>query len=485
MNGERKYGPSEGKKIPAGENCDDRRMKTEEYLETVTSQIRCRMARAEAAEELRAHIEDQTRAYLSEGMERDEAELLAVREMGDPVTTGNELDRIHRPKMPWGMIALITALSFAGYLAMKVFEQRFSEAAGEQMNGFGNADRQLFFLLAGLIVMMGICFLDYTRIAAHAEWALAGLIVFAGAGKAFFGLSVNGAERWIGIGWFTVNIGVLMLLTIPLYAAVLYNCRGGGIGAVGKAVFWMLPGSLMTMVCGPFWVNAVLVLTYLILFGLAAYRKWFRIPRKRMMAGLGAAVVLLPAAAVFFRFLLSGLPAGYQIERLKAIFNLDGYSSYGMDYVREWLAGSRLLGAGQNLPDLAAMPGPEDSLLAWIAGYYGILAALAAAGALLFLLFRFFRISLKQRNQLGMIMGAGCSIAFLTPTLSWLLNNLGITRLGGSSPFFTSGGSATLVNAVLFGLLLSICRYRNTAPERRPAGGILKNIRDRKNGLAE
>ena len=49
-------------------------MKKEEYLEILTEQIRCKMARGAVAEEMRWHIEDQTEAFLSEGMERKEAE---------------------------------------------------------------------------------------------------------------------------------------------------------------------------------------------------------------------------------------------------------------------------------------------------------------------------------------------------------------------------------------------------------------------------
>ena len=67
-------------------------MKREEYLQILTDQIRCRMARDAVKEEYCAHIEDQMQDFMSEGMDRKEAEKAAVKEMGDPVETGNELD---------------------------------------------------------------------------------------------------------------------------------------------------------------------------------------------------------------------------------------------------------------------------------------------------------------------------------------------------------------------------------------------------------
>lgn len=58
-------------------------MKTEEYLKKLTDQIRCAKARAAIAEEMRGHIDEQKHAYMSVGMEAEEAEEAAVKEMGD------------------------------------------------------------------------------------------------------------------------------------------------------------------------------------------------------------------------------------------------------------------------------------------------------------------------------------------------------------------------------------------------------------------
>ena len=131
-------------------------MKAEEYLKTLTEQIRCKMAREAVRDELLCHIEDQKAAFISEGMEQDEAEEAAVLEMGDTVETGNEMDRIHRPKMAWGMIALIAVLSIAGYVVQKLIEAKVVEAGGYNWLGSKN----LLFLAAGLVIMIGVCFFD-------------------------------------------------------------------------------------------------------------------------------------------------------------------------------------------------------------------------------------------------------------------------------------------------------------------------------------
>ena len=83
----------------------------EEYLDSVCEQIRWKRAREGTVQELRTHLLDQTDAYLELGMDEDAAALESVRQMGDPVETGVLLDRIHRPKPQWGLLALTVALA--------------------------------------------------------------------------------------------------------------------------------------------------------------------------------------------------------------------------------------------------------------------------------------------------------------------------------------------------------------------------------------
>ena len=85
-----------------------------EYLDTVQEQIRWKRVRLVVARELEQHLTDQRDAFLEEGTAPEEAERLAVEEMGDPVTVGTELDRIHRPKPQWGLLTATLVLALLG-----------------------------------------------------------------------------------------------------------------------------------------------------------------------------------------------------------------------------------------------------------------------------------------------------------------------------------------------------------------------------------
>ena len=58
-------------------------MDRNEYLEIVMEQIRCKRAVPYLKGELEDHIQDQKDAFIADGMIPEEAEMMAVREMGD------------------------------------------------------------------------------------------------------------------------------------------------------------------------------------------------------------------------------------------------------------------------------------------------------------------------------------------------------------------------------------------------------------------
>lgn len=440
-------------------------MRTEEYIRTLTEQIRCKMARGEVTDEIRTHIEEQTKAYMSEGMERGEAEEAAVCDMGDPVEVGTELDRIHRPQMPWGMIAFIIILSVLGLGVQYFIQQRFVESGGDDILSW---ERRIVYMAVGLAVMAGVCFIDYTRIAARAREMMVLLFAALFLGSALFGVKINGAARWIALpGGLTLNIPMVLLLTVPLYAAVLYRCRGKSWTGIIKAVLWMLPGIFLAFYVCSFSTAAILLFSYVVVFGLSVWQGWYFVPRKLCLGAL-TVTALLPAVPVVYVMLFRPL---YQWERLVYFLSpMDGWGkdiSYTREFVRALLRNSRFLGEGGGLPASGMPEAPLNFLLAGVAAYFGLIAAVLLGGAVLALFIRFLKISLRQRNQLGMVMGTGCAVVFLIEILLYFMNNMGIIYAENYCPFLMNGGSGMVVSYLLMGIVLSIFRYQNTAPERR------------------
>lgn len=160
-------------------------MDKKEYLKILTEQVRYKKALPTIEKELEDHMEDQKRDFLASGMTEKEAETAAVMEMGDPVTVGVEMDRIHCPKMAWGLILLTGALYMAGMILRCLLYDR---------SGLGIyvANSWVYYVLA-FVVMIGVCYVDYSRIGEKARELTVGLFLILMAGIWFSGTVVNGS----------------------------------------------------------------------------------------------------------------------------------------------------------------------------------------------------------------------------------------------------------------------------------------------------
>ena len=93
---------------------------------------------------------------------------------------------------------------------------------------------------------------------------------------------------------------------------------------------------------------------------------------------------------------------------------------------------------------------------------FAMLLTVCMVAGLLFLTIKIFKISIAQKNQLGMMIGIGCGLAFFMKIFASTLINLQILPYFSiSMPFLSYGGSSTIVSYILLGLVLSVYRYKN------------------------
>jgi len=93
--------------------------RVKEFIEKVCGQINAKSAHGAIATEIMAHIEDQKLMYIKEGMNENTAEEKAIKEIGDPLTLGESLNQIHRPKHDWiGIAANIIMWIIAGSITV-------------------------------------------------------------------------------------------------------------------------------------------------------------------------------------------------------------------------------------------------------------------------------------------------------------------------------------------------------------------------------
>lgn len=405
-------------------------MDKKEYLEILAEQIRYEKALPMIEKELEDHMEDQKKDFLASGMTEKEAEAAAVMEMGDPVSVGVDMDRIHRPKMAWGLILLTGAL----YLAGMIFRYLLYDRSGL---GIYIANSWVYYVLA-FVVMIGVCYVDYSRIGEKARELTVGLFLILMAGIWFGGTVVNGSFGWISVGGMMIlNVRVLVYLFLPLYGAILYRYRGQGYEVIWKAAAWMLPAVVVV-----FYANSLMLALLLCVFSMVIF--------------------LLLYAGMVWKF-----GAVYQKERLQMLLPPYGEEiSAVMEPLRSAAANSHMVGSSAQAMKGLEMYGDRDFLFTYILSFCGILTAVLFISLIAVLLFYLLKHTLRQRNQAGRIMGLGCTVVLVGRLVIYLLGNLGLQPYGdGYCPFLSTGGSSAVVTGILLGLLFSIYRYQNIAKE--------------------
>lgn len=428
------------------------------YLETVAEQIRWKRARPVLVRELEQHLMDQRDAFVKAGKPEDEAEQLAVEDMGDPVEVGAALDAVHRPRPQWGLLGLTIAL-VAVCTAL-----RLVLTAGWRFDG-ESLPLALLALLLGTGAMVGLYLLDISRLARHAVAIYIGTVVL-GIGCVFFNLSRLSPR----LSHFTYYLSLFLPV---VYALWVYACRGKGwLGLLGA-----IAGGIPLVIVSACWYPSVTTLEVLVCSGFvlmlcAAWGDWFGVRRGRGTAAvLGISVLLgwvvwtlglrhTARWSIILHPEQDPLGAGWFILQVQSFLQdapllRSGIGSVGAN------TGSRVrLHGGMYIEEVLG----RDFLPSILAVHWGwlplVMLTAATAALVLWLAVR----ALKQKNRAGRLVALSVALAIGLRAVFSMVLNLGILIFGASYPFL--GGNTFLVaDMALIGLALSVFRGASIARE--------------------
>lgn len=433
-------------------------MNMSEYLDAVTSQIRCKRARNMVATELRNHIEDQKEAYILDGMEQSLAETEAVRQMGDAVAVGMELDRIHRPRLDKKTLILMAVISLVGII-MQGTVFRLWRLDGQLS---GDVTDVVFQVLFGVAIMCGILFVDYTFIGKHPFTLWLGMLLVYLLTITEFGLPFGSVFSHY---YFMRRLASFCLFAImlPAYAGVIYHYRKRGWKGLLFSLGWLFLGSFMgycatgRMLYGLLsFASCFLLLTYTIA------KDWFTIPKHLGLAVIWGGLLgcILCFCAVIFQ------EGGYRSARLKSLFGKfilwpTNALSHDEDYIsiniRNSLNNIPIFGKNTSLPDM-----PKEGSLSFflLINEYGSIVGIIMIAVLLLLFFFMLQGIRRQKNVLGSLLGIACLLGMLLPTMVHIFSNLSMLVYSDMYlPFFYPGYVVNASCYALTGLYLSVYRY--------------------------
>lgn len=411
------------------------------YLETAGEQIRWKRARQAVLPELRQHLEDQRDAFAAEG--RENPEQLAVEEMGDPVSVGAELDRIHRPKPQWGLLALTVVIALAGAV-LRVWLTADWADSGLSIDPVSTS----LALALGCGALLGGYFLDLSFLGRH--------------GRAIYLAALAAA---VAAWQLSPHTGVpvetyYVILCFPVvYACWLYTCRGRGWAGLPLAVAGGVPLAAVCFMTP--WVLGLLVLLVsgFVLLLTVCWKDWFGVGRGGGVLFSCACAGAIAAGGVFLATRSQSI-----CRRLAATFSPETDplgAGWNALHIRRSLEVSQWWGQGNwdsPYPYERMLPNcGSDSLLTTLIYRLGwlpfLLTVLAFALLVMWLLVR----CLRQKSQLGQLVVTAVVLNLALHGAFSVAWNLGVTLTGGAFPLLV-GNTATIIHMGLIGLALSAFR---------------------------
>lgn len=435
-------------------------MDMSEYLDAVTEQIRCKRVRNMVATELRNHIEDQQEAYIATGMDKSQAEKEAVRQMGDAITVGMELDRIHRPRLDKKTLILMAVISLLGIIMQgTVFRLWRLDSALS-----GDVTDVVFQVLLGVAIMCGILFADYTFIGKYPFALWFGMLLIHILTIADFGSPFGNVFSY---HYFMQRLCILCLfgIMLPAYVGLIYHYRKKGWKGLLLSLGWLLLGSFLAhrasgrlLYCLVAFLSCFLLLTYAIAKG------WFSIAKRKGLTVIWGSLLgsIICFCAVIFQ------ENGYRSARLKALFEngkfilwrsepLSPDRDYISIHIRNSLNNIHIFGKNTSLPDM-----PKEGALSFflLINEYGSIVGILMTAVLLLLFFFMLQGILRQKNILGKLLGIACLLGMLLPSVVHIFSNLSMLVYSDMYlPFFYPGYVANASCYGLIGIYLSVYRY--------------------------
>ncbi len=419
--------------------------KKEHFLREVNSQIRSREAKKFVTSELEYHINEVKKEWVDKGFNEAEAEEKAISQMGSPAKLGQELNKLHKPRIDWWLISLLAvtmALSFLPLMTLN--EEMFTEKL---------MLKKALHVMIGLVLAVIMMFVDYRRFEKR--------------------------------GWIFYSIGILLLLTLLNFPNRMVN---------GVPYIMLGPFQIQSLMALPFfflawasffnstkiklWLHMTLfalpllllmavpnlpaVMIYIVMVFTMMW--WSRISRKTAIKVTITAI----AGGVIFSTLAWFTVKEYQLARILAFLDPEKYpQSYGYTYMqlKERLSSAGWFGSAA---ESQALPFEHtDYAFVNITYHYGYWLAIALFVILSMFAARITVISNQINNRYGNLLLIGSMALFLIQfiyNVAMVLRLLPLTSI--SMPFISYGLMPMIFNAFIMGIVLSVYRRKDLTLNR-------------------
>lgn len=367
-----------------------------------------------------------------------------------------ELPRAFVPAPPDTLLFAAVASLVAIGLVM-IFSASSAQAYADTHDTAYYVKHQIVYLLVGLVLAIGAYRFDYRKLRAAAPYMLLlclfGLLAVL---VPHVGVVVNGARRWIGAGFISLQPSEFAKLGVVVYLAAALSTRGDRVTSLVKG---------LVPLCVPVVFAAMLILVEpdmgtasLIVF--TAFAMFFA-AGARIEHLLMIVLVTLPPVA------LTILTSPYKRARIFAFINpWKDAQNTGFHIVQSLLAlgsgGLAGVGLGESRAKFFYLPEQYTDFIFSILGEeLGLAGTIAVIVLFIVFAYRAIRIAVAAPDRFGFFLAAGCTAMIVIQAFI----NIGVVTsswpvTGVPLPFISFGGSSLIVCLVAVALIMNVGRQR-------------------------
>ncbi|HDR3496291.1 TPA: FtsW/RodA/SpoVE family cell cycle protein [Bacillus toyonensis] len=408
--------------------------KGEHFLKEVTNYIKSKEAKDLVAAELDFHLKQAKNMWVEKGLSEEVAEDKAVEQMGSPIKLGQELNKLHKPKVDWFLIILLVIAMGLGFLPVIAF--------GHTNDLLMN---KVIFVILGVATAVGMMLIDYRKLERFG-WLFYTIGVLTLVLPRYFSNDLMNGEALIKID--PVATGCLMAVPFFLLAwASFFNNGRLKIRHLLILYLFSLYLFLTISVLSPIFIYITMVFVML---------WWSKLGKKKALVITVVTICLFTLVGLFS-------VKEYQVDRILGYLN-PGHDAGGEGFMyirlKEVMSSTGWFGASENIKPIPAAH--TDFVFASLTYYYGYVLALILVLILSLFVVRLVVISYKINDRYGKLLLIGGMTLFVVQFLynvGMILGLLPITAI--SLPFISYGLTPTVFHALLMGIVLSVYRRKD------------------------
>ena len=349
-------------------------------------------------------------------------------------------------KMDIGL--LVIALGLAGFGLITVYNASVFSAFRDFADKYYFLKYQAAWAVLGVLVLFVVSWIDYHF---WEKLALPGIVVaviLLLAVFSSFGIKVYGAQRWIDLGFFTLQPAEITKLAYILYLAAWFSKK------IQTLPFLFVTGLILGIVLlqRDLGTATIIGLTGMSIFFVAGAGWW-------QVAGISLLGFIFGASMI--------LSSGYRRARFLSFLNNNQDqlgTSYHINQVLIAIGSGGFLGVGlgQSRQKYGYIPEvTTDSIFAVVGNELGFIGAAGLIVAFGFLIYKGLKVAQGAPDRFGFLLALGIT--------SWLgfqiIINIGamvalLPLTGVPLPFISYGGTALVMVLASVGILLNISKHR-------------------------